>query len=256
MANENNNTRSYNSSKKGPELGKVPEKLIKEQLKLPPQAVETERGLLGVLLTHEHSFDEVCQQLIPEVFYLKIHQYIYEAISELSLAQKSIDSITVAEQLKKNGKFEEVGGYEYLAELADIGTSAVSLGEYADIIYDKFLARDLIRIASSIESQAFNDGTEIKNLMEYAEGQMFELNQRRVKKEVTKVKDVLNEVVDRIRAAKQNDGGFTGLRTSFDKLDEYTNGWQPSTLNIIAARPAMGKTAFVLRNKTKEVSLD
>ena len=107
MANENNNTRSYNSSKKGPELGKVPEKLIKEQLKLPPQAVETERGLLGVLLTHEHAFDEVCQQLIPEVFYLKIHQYIYEAISELSLAQKSIDSITVAEQLKKNGKFDD-----------------------------------------------------------------------------------------------------------------------------------------------------
>lgn len=255
MANENNNTRSYNSSKKGPELGKVPEKLIKEQLKLPPQAVETERGLLGVLLTHEHSFDEVCQQLIPEVFYLKIHQYIYEAISELSLAQKSIDSITVAEQLKKNGKFEEVGGYEYLAELADIGTSAVSLEQYADIIYDKFLARDLIRIASSIETQAFNDGTEIKNLMEYAEGQMFELNQRRVKKEVTKVKDVLNEVVDRIRAAKQNDGGFTGLRTSFDKLDEYTNGWQPSTLNIIAARPAMGKTAFVL-SMAKNMAID
>ena len=76
MATENKTNRSYNSSKKGPELGKVPEKLIKEQLKLPPQAVETERGLLGVLLTHEHSFDEVCQQLIPEVFYLKIHQYI------------------------------------------------------------------------------------------------------------------------------------------------------------------------------------
>ena len=255
MANENNNTRSYNSSKKGPELGKVPEKLIKEQLKLPPQAVETERGLLGVLLTHEHSFDEVCQQLIPEVFYLKIHQYIYEAISELALAQKSIDSITVAEQLKKNGKFEEVGGYEYLAELADIGTSAVSLEQYADIIYDKFLARDLIRIASSIETQAFNDGTEIKNLMEYAEGQMFELNQRRVKKDVTKVKDVLNEVVDRIRAAKQNEGGFTGLRTSFNQLDEYTNGWQPSTLNIIAARPAMGKTAFVL-SMAKNMAID
>lgn len=255
MANENNNTRSYNSSKKGPELGKVPEKLIKEQLKLPPQAVETERGLLGVLLTHEHSFDEVCQQLIPEVFYLKIHQYIYEAISELSLAQKAIDSITVAEQLKKKGVFEEVGGYEYLAELSDIGTSAVSLEQYADIIYDKFLARDLIRIASTIENQAFNDGTEIKSLMEYAEGQMFELNQRRVKKDVTKVKDVLNEVVDRIRAAKQNEGGFTGLRTSFNKLDEYTNGWQPSTLNIIAARPAMGKTAFVL-SMAKNMAID
>ena len=255
MANENKNTRSYSSSKKGPELGKVPEKLIKEQLKLPPQAVETERGLLGVLLTHEHSFDEVCQQLMPEVFYLKTHQYIYEAISELALAQKSIDSITVAEQLKKNGKFEEIGGYGYLAELADIGTSAVSLEQYADIIYDKFLARDLIRIASSIETQAFNDGTEIKNLMEYAEGQMFELNQRRVKKDVTKVKDVLNEVVDRIRAAKQNEGGFTGLRTSFNQLDEYTNGWQPSTLNIIAARPAMGKTAFVL-SMAKNMAID
>lgn len=255
MANENKNTRSYSSSKKGPELGKVPEKLIKEQLKLPPQAVETERGLLNVLLTHEHAFDEVCQQLMPEVFYLKTHQYIYEAISELSLAQKSIDAITVAEQLKKNGKFEEVGGYEYLAELTDIGSSAVSLEQYADIIYDKFLARDLIRIASSVENQAFNDGTDIKNLMEYAEGQMFELNQRRVKKEVTKVKDVLNEVVDRIRAAKQNEGGFTGLRTSFDKLDEYTNGWQPSTLNIIAARPAMGKTAFVL-SMAKNMAID
>lgn len=255
MAAENKNNRSFNKGSKGTTLGKVPEHLVKEHLKLPPQALEVERGLLGVLLTHEHAYDEVCQLLIPEVFYLKAHQYIYEAMSELALAQKPIDTITVGEQLKKNGTLEEIGGYQYLGEITDTGSSAVNLEEYADIIHDKFLARDLIRIASDIENQAFSDGTEIKTLMEYAEGQMFEINQRRVKKEVTKVKDVIEDVLSRIRLAKQEEGGYTGLRTSFTELDEYTNGWQPSTLNIIAARPAMGKTAFVL-SMAKNMAID
>lgn len=231
------------------------ERASKEIGKLPPQALEVEKALLGALLTYKDAYSNVCELLAAESFYHKNHQYIYQAMSELSLAGQPIDILTVSEKLKVGNRLEAVGGFATLSELSEIGTSAVNIEEYAEIIYNKFLARDLIRISSNIEEQAFGEETDIKNLLEYAEGQIFEINQRRVKKEVTKVGDVVADVISRINNAAQQEGGYTGLRTGFTKLDEKTNGWQPATLNIIAARPAMGKTAFVL-SMAKNMAID
>ena len=231
------------------------ERAGKEFGKIPPQALEVEKALLGALLTYKHAYSTVCELLTPESFYHKNHQYIYEAMRDLSFAGQPIDMLTVSEELKKGQRLDAIGGFVTLSELSEIGTSAVNIEEYAEIIYNKFLARDLIRISSSIEEQAFGEEADIKTLLEYAEGQIFEINQRRVKKEVTKVGDVVAEVVNRIKNASQQEGGYTGLRTGFTKLDQMTNGWQPSTLNIIAARPAMGKTAFVL-SMAKNMAID
>lgn len=231
------------------------ERAGKDLGKLPPQALEVEKALLGALLTYKDAFSVVCELLAPESFYHKNHQYIYEAMRNLSQNSQPIDTLTVSEELKKGKRLDAIGGFPILMELSEFGTSAVNIEEYAEIIYNKFLARDLIRISSKIEEQAFGEETDIKSLLEYAEGQIFEMNQRRVKKEVTKVGDVVTEVIDRIKKAAQQEGGFTGLRTSFTKLDQMTNGWQPSTLNIIAARPAMGKTAFVL-SMAKNMAVD
>ena len=245
------NTKKYKKSAQGNAV----ERAAKELGKLPPQALEVEKALLGALLTYSDAYSNVCELLSAQCFYHKNHQFIYQAISELSLNNQPIDNLTVSEQLKKGGRLDAIGGIATLFELSEIGTSAVNIEEYAEIIYNKFLARDLIRIASDIEEQAFGEETDIKNLLEQAEGQIFEINQRRVKKDVTKVGDVVADVISRINNAAQQEGGYTGLRTSFTKLDEKTNGWQPATLNIIAARPAMGKTAFVL-SMAKNMAID
>lgn len=235
--------------------GTVSDKVIKEMGKLPPQALELEEAVIGALMLEKDAYFDISEILRPESFYNDHHRYIFEAITQLALQRKPIDMLTVGEQLKVMGKLEEAGSQIYLAELTSKVASATSIVYHSQIIAQKYLARELIRVATDIQTKAFDEKTDVDDLMQNAEGQLFEVTQRNIKKDVTPVGEILSEAINRIQLAGQQENGYTGIPSGFNRLDAITNGWQPSTLNIIAARPAMGKTAFVL-SMAKNMAVD
>ena len=154
--------------------------------------------------------------------------------------------ITVTEQLKRMGALDEVGGAPYISELTSKVASTAHLEFHARIIAQKYLARELIRFTATIQDKAFDETVDVDDLMQEAEGSLFEISQRNVKKDVTQINPVIKEALTMLEKAANQEGGMSGLRSGFDGLDKITSGWQNSDLVIIAARPAMGKTAFVL----------
>ena len=230
-----------------PEYGKVADSVIAEfGGKLPPQALELEEVVLGALMLEKDAYSVVSEFLKPECFYKESHQNIYTAITNLALNQEPIDMLTVTQQLKKIGKLEEVGGQAFLSELTGKVASAANIEYHAQTIVQKYLARELIRVSSDIQTKAFDEKTDVDELMQDAEGQLFEITQRNLKKDVTHIGPIITEAIDLIQAAANRPDGFTGIPSGFNYLDQITSGWQKSDLIIIAARPAMGKTAFVL----------
>ncbi|MBP5136758.1 MAG: replicative DNA helicase, partial [Paludibacteraceae bacterium] len=223
--------------------------------KLPPQALDMERAVIGAMMIERDAYDKVCEILNPNSFYDTKLGKIYQAIVDLSVKEEPVDLMTVSEQLKKNGTFEEVGGDMALMNLTENVGSAAHIEYHARIVADKNLARELIRLSSDVLSSAYNPETDIDELMNSAEGRLFEVSQKNVKKDFVKVSSVITEARQRIDAAAQQKEGISGLATGFEKLDEMTAGWQPSDLIIIAARPAMGKTAFVL-SMAKTIAVD
>lgn len=213
--------------------------------KLPPQAPELEEAVLGAIMIEKDAYSLVSELLKPECFYKPIHQKIYEAIMSLAVHQQPVDMHTVTEQLRKNGTIEEIGGPYYITLLTAKVNSAAHLEYHAQIIVQKFLARELIRVSSDIQTKAFDDKTDVDDLMQEAEGMLFEVSQRNLKKDVTQINPVIEEARNRMLQAA-NKQGASGVPSGFHALDKITSGWQKSDLIIIAARPAMGKTAFIL----------
>lgn len=220
-----------------------------------PQAVEFEEVVLGACLIEQEAFGQIADILKPESFYDSRHQLIFEALQTLSAENKPIDVLTVTEQLNKNGVLEEAGGAVYIAELSNKVVSSAHIEYHAKIIAQKSLARQLITYASRIQEGAFDSGQDIDELMQTAEAKLFELSKTNIKKDYTQIDPVLNEAYKRIEDAAKNVDGISGLSSGFTRLDDITNGWQPSDLIIIAARPAMGKTAFVL-SMAKNIAID
>jgi len=231
------------NTKVAQELAPVPPN---ELGKLPPQALELEEAVLGAIMIENDAFPIVSEILRKEHFYKIAHQKIYAAVLSLYMAQNPIDMHTVTEQLRKTGDIEEVGGPYYIALLTAKVASAAHLEYHARIIVQKYLARELIRISSEVQSKAFDDATDVDDLMQEAEARLFEISQQNLKKEVTQIEPVIAEALKRIEAAAKRDDGTSGTPSGFRELDKITAGWQKSDLIIIAARPAMGKTAFVL----------
>lgn len=222
---------------------------------LQPQAIELERIVLGALMIDSDAFSMVSEALHPETFYEQRHQKIYHAIQSLSMDEKPVDIMTVTEQLKREGTIEEVGGAAYIVELSSLATSSVSIEYHAKILQQKYLARQLISYASKLETEAFDETIDVDELMQKAEGALFELSQKNLKQDYTQIDPVLTEAVDILQKASATTGGLTGIPSGFDKLDETTAGWQKSDLVIIAGRPAMGKTAFAL-SVAKNIAVD
>ena len=214
--------------------------------RLQPQAIELERAVIGACLIEQDAFATVSDFLKPQSFYESKHQVIFQAIQSLASANSPVDVLTVAEQLQKSGELENAGGPAYLAELSRSMLSAAHLEYHARIVAQKALARDLISYTSTIQKLAFDDGQDIQELMQMAEGKLFELSKSNLKKDFTQIDPVINEAYELLRKAAARTDGLSGLPSGFDKLDAMTSGWQNSDLIIIAARPAMGKTAFVL----------
>jgi replicative DNA helicase len=214
--------------------------------KLPPRDTELEQAVLGALMLEKDAYMVVSEILVPDSFYDPAHQKIYAAITALSQAQKPIDMLTVTDQLRQEKVLEEIGGPVYIAQLTSRVMSAANIEYHARIIAQKYLARRLITFSTAIESKAFDESNDIDDLLQEAEGALFEISQTQLKREVTQIDPVLTQAITQIQAASNRESGLSGLPTGFDKLDKLTSGWQNSDLIIVAARPAMGKTAFVL----------
>lgn len=223
--------------------------------KLPPQAQELEDSVLGAILIEKDAYGSVADLLRPEVFYKDQNRLVYEAIRALASKDQPIDILSVAEKLKNQGTLDQAGGAVYLADLTRRVASTAHLRYHAQIVAQKATARDLIAMAARIEEKGFDETQDIEELMQEAEAGIFEISQRSQKRDVTQIDPVIEEAFKRMEKASKNDGSISGIPSGFDALDKITSGWQTPDLIIIAARPAMGKTAFVL-SMAKNMSID
>ncbi len=247
MPESNNNTERRRSAK--------PQLIDNTYGHLQPQALEIEKAVLGALLIDKDAYAIVCEMLFPESFYEPRNQMVYAAIRDLSIEERPVDMLTVTDQLSRKGQLEEVGGPAYIAEISSKVASSAHVEYHARIIAQKFLARQLISFASVIETKAFDESIDVDELMQEAEGSLFELSQKNMKKDYTQVDPVIKNAIDIISKAAANKDGLTGVPTGYHKLDDMTSGWQASDLVIIAGRPAMGKTSFAL-SLAKNIAAD
>ena len=223
--------------------------------RIQPQARELEVAVLDALMLEKDAYSIVSEILKPECFYEKAHEKIFSAIVDLAVSQRPVDMLTVTEQLRRRGELEDVGGPVYIAQLTSQVASSAHIEYHARIIAQKYLARELISFAAQVENSAFDETIDVDDLMQEAEGKLFEISQRNVKKDVTQINPVIKDALEMLERAANQKEGLSGLRTGFGGLDKITSGWQDSDLVIIAARPAMGKTAFVL-SMAKNMAVD
>ena len=223
--------------------------------KLPPQAQELEDSVLGALMIEKDAYGTVADLLRPEVFYKDQNRMVYEAIRELASKDQPIDMLSVAEKMKSQGTLDKAGGAIYLVELTRRVASTAHLRYHAEIVSQKATARDVIALAAKIEEMGYDETTDIKELMETAESGIFEISQRSQKRDVTQIDPIIEEAFKRMEKAAKNTGSISGIPSGFTALDKITSGWQTPDLVIIAARPAMGKTAFVL-SMAKNIAVD
>ncbi|MEZ7970774.1 MAG: replicative DNA helicase, partial [Cyclobacteriaceae bacterium] len=214
--------------------------------KLPPQAVDIEEVVLGALMLEQHALSSVIDILKVESFYKEAHQNIYEAIVQLFNNSDPVDIKTVVHQLRKNGKLELVGGSYYIADLTTRVNSAANIEYHARIISEQSIKRQLIRISSELVTDAYEDTTDVFQLLDRTEQALFQVSESHIRKNYDKMSSLLTKAISQIEERKNKKDGLTGVPSGFTALDRITSGWQPSDLVIIAARPGMGKTAFVV----------
>jgi replicative DNA helicase len=214
--------------------------------KMPPQALDLEDAVLGSLMLEKDAFITVSDLLKPECFYKDAHQRIYRAVQSLAMNSEPVDILTVSEELKRAGDLEAIGGYYYLSQLTSQVASAVHIEFHARIIVQKYIQRELIRVSTEIQGRAYDDATDVADLVDMAQKMVFDIAEGSIKKETSPIDVLIDQAVKNIEAAGQRVDGMSGIPSGFIALDEITSGWQPSDLVVIAARPSMGKTAFVL----------
>ena len=222
---------------------------------LQPQAIDIEKVVLGALMIDKDAFTVVSEIIKPETFYEARHQKIYEAVQSLNLQEKPVDIMTVTEELRHKGTLEEVGGPSYIVELSSQVASSAHIEYHAHILAQKFLARQLIQFASMIETDAFDETVDVDDLMQKAEGALFEISQKNMLQDYVQIDTIVDQAHQLLLQAANREGGLTGVPSGFRKLDDITAGWQPSDLIIIAGRPAMGKTSFAL-SIAKNIAVD
>ena len=216
-----------------------------EKGKLPPQVIDLEEAVLGAMMIDKKGVDDVIDILQGDAFYKEAHKYIFEAIVQLFTETQPIDLLTVSTQLKKNGKLELAGGDFYLIQLTQKIASSAHIEFHSRIILQKFIQRSLIRISTEIIEASYDETADVFDLLDQAESKLYEVTQGNIKRSSETAQSLVLQAKKKIEEiAKQE--GLSGVETGFHNLDKLTSGWQPSDLIIIAARPAMGKTAFVL----------
>ncbi len=213
---------------------------------VPPQATELEETVLGALMLEKDSVIAVQEYISPESFYTEQHRLIYKAIESLSRDLKPVDLFTVTERLKVSKELSAAGGAAYLAQLTQKVDSAANVEFHARIIAQKYVQRELIRAASQIQKHSYDESVDVTDLIGYAEGEIFKVAEGHIKRSVQSSGDILAAALSQIEAAAKNENAFNGVPSGFVAIDRKTLGWQLSDLIIVAARPSMGKTAFVL----------
>lgn len=214
--------------------------------KVPPQAKELEEAVLGAIMLEKSAFDTVIEILKPECFYVEAHQRIFRSMQ--SLAQKSmpIDLLTVVEELRIKEELEMVGGPYAVTKLTNAVVSSANIETHSRIILQKFIQRELIRISGEIIGDAYEDSTDVFDLLDDAESKLFEITNNHLRKNFDSIDTVLVKTIQRIEDMRNRQEDITGVPTGFPSLDKLTYGWQNTDLIILAARPAVGKTAFAL----------
>jgi replicative DNA helicase len=226
-----------------------------EQGKVPPHATDLEEAVLGALMLENDALNDVVEILKPESFYRIEHQKIFEAITQLFSKSEPIDILTVTSWLKKDGSLDLVGGAYYVSQLTDRVASSANAEFHARIIAQKFIQRELIRVSGETYHEAFEETTDVLDLLDKAETNLFAVAEGNLRKSYDSMSVLVKKALEEVEIAATKDGGITGVPTGFTELDKITNGWQKSDLLIIAARPAMGKTAFVL-SMARNIAVD
>ncbi len=214
--------------------------------KVPPHDIEIEKAVLGALMLDKDALNDIVGLLKESCFYGKGHGKIYKAISEMFDNDSPIDILTVSNTLHIKGELEEVGGRNYIASLTADVAGAHNLEFHAKIVAQKYLQRELIRVTSDIQKRAFDEEIDVQELIDYSENEIFKISEGNIKKDVSPISVIVKESLMQIEANSKQKSGLNGVPSGFTFLDNLTNGWQPSDLVIVAARPSMGKTAFVL----------
>ena len=211
-----------------------------------PQAAEAEQAVLGSMLIDPSCIPDIIEMLRPEDFYTEENRRIFETIFSMFTNSQRIDAVTVLNELKLNGIYDEAGGRAYLAQVMEITPTAAGVREYAQIIRDKSMLREIAAAASDIETMAYEGAGEAGDIAEAAEQKIYAVRHGREVRGLSHIKSVIMDVYSRLDELSRSDSGLPGLPTGYPELDRQLTGLNKSDLILIAARPGMGKTAFAL----------
>lgn len=214
--------------------------------KVLPQAIELEIAVLSSMMIDPDCIPNVVEILRPECFYKEEHQIIYKTILNLFESGKNVDLFILTQELRKNGLLEKVGGAAYLTEISNAVATSANVEEYAQIVHDKYILRELIKMSNSISNLAFKEDSDAFDLLDLAERKLLEISAEKFKTNIVDLKSSLRKVLEKYETINRDKIHLTGITTGFPELDGLTGGLQRSDLIIIAGRPSMGKTAFAL----------
>lgn len=221
----------------------------------PPQAIDVEEAVIGAVLVEPNCVDDVLGELSSSCFYSPKCKLIFEAVSALNEAHQSVDTLTVAQQLKKVGNLEAVGGPVALADLSQRIGSAAHVERYIQILKEKDIQRKLITASYDILKESYDESVDVDDLIVSAQGKIFDAIQDNMHNEVEEIGSVINQAIDKIQTLQNSGSQYSGVRSGFKSLDDITFGFQPSDLIILAARPSVGKTAFAM-NIARNAAVD
>jgi len=220
-----------------------------DRLRVPPHSIQAEQAVLGGLMLENGAWDQVADRVGERDFYRREHQLIFQAIASLAERAKPFDVVTLAEELDHKGELNSAGGFAYLGALANHTPSAANIRAYADIVRERSVIRQLIRIGTEIADSGYRpEGRRAPELLDSAEQKVFEIAQQKARDSAgfVPIKGLLTKAVNRIELLYERDEAITGVSTGFNDLDEMTSGLQPADLIVIAGRPSMGKTSFAM----------
>jgi len=214
--------------------------------KIPPQAIDLEQAVLGALMLDGEALSNSIEILRTESFYLNEHQKVFSAIEDLFNNAQPVDILTVTNQLRKNGELKKIGGPSFVSSLTERVASAANIEAHARIIAQKYIQRELIKISSKIITDSYDETSDVFDLLSEAEQSLYEVSEGNIRRNYDKMSSLIRNALEQIEEVKNKEGGISGVPSGFQDLDKITSGWQNSDLIILAGRPGMGKTAFVL----------
>src|ERR687893_1648165 len=217
-----------------------------EGARVPPHDLEAEKAVIGAMLVSETAVSAVAERLTAEDFYSEVHRIIYGAMTRLYSRGEPIDQLTLTNELRSIGEFEKIGGRAYVFQIVESVPTAANAARYADIIRGKALLRDIIDVGSRITEDAFREPEDVDEALDAAEQLIYDVSNRTLKEHLAPVSELAPGALEMIQRLYEQEGEVTGVESGFDDLDRLTTGFHKSDLVVLAARPAMGKTALAL----------